>query len=47
VFENRVLREIYGPKREEESVGWRRQHDEKLHNLDVSPGVVNEDEKCI
>jgi hypothetical protein len=26
VFENRALRRIFGPKREEEEVGWRRQY---------------------
>jgi hypothetical protein len=33
VFENRVLRRIYGPKREEAEEDWRRLHDEGLHNL--------------
>jgi hypothetical protein len=33
VFENRVLRRIFGPKREEVVGGWRRLHSEKLHNL--------------
>jgi hypothetical protein len=32
VFENRVLR-IFGPKRDEERVGWRKLHNEELHNL--------------
>jgi hypothetical protein len=32
VFENRVLR-IFGPKREEVAGGWRRLHNEELHNL--------------
>jgi hypothetical protein len=31
VFENRVLRRIYGRKREEVRGGWRRLHNEKLH----------------
>jgi hypothetical protein len=32
-FENRVLRRIYGPKREEVAGGWRTLHNEELHNL--------------
>jgi hypothetical protein len=30
---NRVLRRIFGPKREEVAGGWRRLHNEELHNL--------------
>jgi hypothetical protein len=34
VFENRVLRRIFGPKREEVAGGWRRRlYNEELHNL--------------
>jgi hypothetical protein len=33
VFENRVLRRIFGPKRDEVTGGWRKLHDEELHNL--------------
>jgi hypothetical protein len=33
VFENRVMRRIFRPKREEVAVGWRRLHNEELHNL--------------
>jgi hypothetical protein len=33
VFENRVLRRIFGPKREEVMGSWRRLHEEELHNL--------------
>jgi hypothetical protein len=33
VSENRVLRRIFGPKREEVAGGWRRLHNEELHNL--------------
>jgi hypothetical protein len=32
VFENRLLRGIFGPKREEVEGGWRRLHNEELHN---------------
>jgi len=34
-----VLR-IYGPQGEEMAGGWRRLHDEELHNLYASPGTV-------
>jgi hypothetical protein len=33
VFENRVLRRIVGHKSEEVAGGWRRLHNEELHNL--------------
>jgi hypothetical protein len=33
VFENRVLRRIFGTKRDEETGGWRKLHNEELHNL--------------
>jgi hypothetical protein len=32
MFENRVLRRIFGPKREEVERGWRRLHNEELYN---------------
>jgi hypothetical protein len=39
VFENRVLRRIFGPKREE--VGsWRKLHNDELHSLYSSPNIV-------
>jgi hypothetical protein len=40
LFENRVLRRIFGPKREEVAGGWRRLHNEELHNLYASPNVI-------
>jgi hypothetical protein len=40
VFENRVLRRIFGPKREEVAGDWRRLHSEELHNLYASPNIV-------
>jgi hypothetical protein len=40
VFENRVLGGIFGPKREEEVVSWRRLHNEGLHNLNASPSII-------
>jgi hypothetical protein len=39
VFENRVLRRIFGPKRFEVVGGWRKQHSEELHNLYSSPNI--------
>jgi hypothetical protein len=40
VFENRVLRRIFKPKREEVAGGWKRQHNEELHNLNALPNVI-------
>jgi hypothetical protein len=40
MFENRVLRRIYGTKREEVAGGWRRLHNEELHNLYASPNII-------
>jgi hypothetical protein len=40
VSENRVLRRIFGPKREEVVGGWRRLHNEELHNLYTSPYII-------
>jgi hypothetical protein len=39
VFEKRVLR-LFGPKRDEVRVGWRKLHNEKLHNLYCSPSNI-------
>jgi hypothetical protein len=33
MFENRVLRRIFGPKREEVTAGWERSHNEESHHL--------------
>jgi hypothetical protein len=33
VFENRMLRRIFGPKREEVKGDWRRLHNEELHQI--------------
>jgi len=33
LFENRVLRRIFGPKRDEETGKWRKQHNEELNYL--------------
>jgi hypothetical protein len=40
VFENRMMRRIFGPKREEVVGDWRRQHNEVLHNLCSSPDIT-------
>jgi hypothetical protein len=40
MFENRVLRRISGSKREEVAGGWRRLHNEELHNLYASPYII-------
>jgi hypothetical protein len=39
VFENRVLRRIFGPKRDEVTGEWRKLHNEELHNLYSSPNI--------
>jgi hypothetical protein len=40
VFENRVLRRIFEPKRDEVTGGWRKLHNEELHNLYSSPSII-------
>jgi hypothetical protein len=40
VFENRVLRRIFGPKRDGVMGGWRKLHNEELHNLYSSPSII-------
>jgi hypothetical protein len=40
VFENRALRRIFGPKRDEETGDWRKLHNEELHNLYSSPSII-------
>jgi hypothetical protein len=40
VFENRVLRGIFGPKRDEVIGGWRKLHNEELHNMHPSPSII-------
>jgi hypothetical protein len=39
VFEKRVLRKIFGPKREEDR-SWRKLHNDELHSLYSSPNIV-------
>jgi hypothetical protein len=40
VFENRVLRTIFRPKKEQMEVGWIRLHNDELHNLYSSRNVI-------
>jgi len=40
VFENVVLRKIFGPRRDEVMGGWRRLHNKELHDLYSSPNIV-------
>jgi hypothetical protein len=40
VCENRVLRRIFGPKREKMAGGWRRLHNEELNNLYSSQNII-------
>jgi hypothetical protein len=40
VFENRVLRRIFGPKRDEVTGGWIKLYNEELHNLYSSPSII-------
>jgi hypothetical protein len=42
VFENRVLRRIFGPKRDEVMGEWRKLHNEKHHNLYSSPNIIKQ-----
>jgi hypothetical protein len=37
---NRELRRIFGPKRDEFTRGWRKLHNEELHNLYSSPSII-------
>jgi hypothetical protein len=39
IFENRVLRRIFGPKREEDG-SWRKLHNDELHSLYSSPNIL-------
>jgi hypothetical protein len=39
-FENRMLRRIFGPKRDEVTESWRKLHNEERHNLYSSPSII-------
>jgi hypothetical protein len=39
-FENRVLRRIFGPKRKEVAVGWKKLHNEELRDLYSSSSII-------
>jgi hypothetical protein len=41
VFENSVLRRIFGPKKDEVTGDWRKLHNEELHNLYSSPSMIS------
>ena len=40
MFENKVLRRIFGPRRDEVTVEWKRMHNEELNDLYSSPNIV-------
>jgi hypothetical protein len=40
VFENRVLRRIFEPKRDEVTGEWRKLHNEELHDLYSPPSII-------
>jgi hypothetical protein len=42
VFENRVLRRAFGPKRDEATGEWTKLHNEKLHILYSSPNIIRQ-----
>jgi hypothetical protein len=40
MFENRMLRRIFGPKRNDVMRGWRKLHNEELHSLHCAPYII-------
>jgi hypothetical protein len=42
VFENRVLRRIFGPKRDEVTVEWRKLYNGELHSLYSTPDIIRQ-----
>jgi hypothetical protein len=41
-FEKRVLRRIFGPKRDEVTGEWKKLHNEEVHNLYSSPDIIRQ-----
>jgi hypothetical protein len=42
MFENRIVRRIFGPKRDEVTGKWSKLHNEELHNLYSSPDIISQ-----
>jgi hypothetical protein len=42
VFDNRVLRRIFGPERDEVTGEWRKMHSGELYNLSTSPDIIRQ-----
>jgi hypothetical protein len=40
IFQNRVLKKIFRPKEDEAIKGWRKLHNEDLHNLNSSTNII-------
>jgi hypothetical protein len=40
MFENRMLKKIFGPKRDGVTGGWRKLHNKELYNLYSSPSII-------
>jgi hypothetical protein len=40
VFENRLLRRIFGPERDDVTGEWRKLHNEEFHDLYSSPSII-------
>jgi hypothetical protein len=40
VFENRLLRRTFGPRKDEVTGDWGKLHNEELHNLYCSPNII-------
>jgi hypothetical protein len=41
VIENRVLRRIFGPRRDQMTGNWRKLHNKELHKLYSSPNIIS------
>jgi hypothetical protein len=42
MIENRVLRRLFGPKKDEVTGEWKKLHKEELHNLYSSPNIIRQ-----